>query len=111
MDVIATTGNVILQDGQVRLRTTAGVNRFTELFALKSDESTVVTRLGTIDAALAGKQDTIAVGGLPQDRVTGLAAGLAALGRDHGEAEPRLRLEPGLDAQGRQRSGLAEAAP
>ena len=41
MDAIATRGHVILDDTQVRLRTSGTAQRFTELFALKADSSTV----------------------------------------------------------------------
>ena len=45
MDALATRGHVILDDDQVRLRTsTTSAQRFTQLFALKSDESSVSTR-------------------------------------------------------------------
>ena len=45
MDALATRGHVILDDASVRLRTsTVSAQRFTELFALKSDESSVSTR-------------------------------------------------------------------
>ena len=45
MDALATRGNVLLDDSQVLLRTsTASAQRFTQLFALKSDESSVSTR-------------------------------------------------------------------
>ena len=46
MDAIATRGHVILDDAQVRLRTSGTAQRFTELFALKADSSTVNTGLG-----------------------------------------------------------------
>ena len=46
MDAIATRGHVILDDAQVRLRTSGAAQRFTELFALKADSSTVSTGLG-----------------------------------------------------------------
>ena len=46
MDAIATRGHVILDDTQVRLRTSGTAQRFTELFALKADSSTVSTGLG-----------------------------------------------------------------
>ena len=45
MDAIATRGHVILDDTQVRLRTSGTAQRFTELFALKADSSTVNTGL------------------------------------------------------------------
>ena len=45
MDALATRGHVILDDDQVRLRTsTATAQRFTQLFALKADESSVTSR-------------------------------------------------------------------
>ena len=45
MDALATRGHVILDDDQVRLRTsTATAQRFTQLFALKADESSVSSR-------------------------------------------------------------------
>jgi hypothetical protein len=45
MDALATRGHVILDDDQVRLRTgTASAQRFTQLFALKADESSVSSR-------------------------------------------------------------------
>ena len=37
MDAIATRGHVILDDAQVRLKTSGTAQRFTELFALKAD--------------------------------------------------------------------------
>ena len=43
---IATRGHVILDDAQVRLRTSGAAQRFTDLFALKADSSTVNTGLG-----------------------------------------------------------------
>ena len=47
MDALATRGHVILDDDQVRLRTsTASAQRFTQLFALKADASTVNTGFG-----------------------------------------------------------------
>ena len=47
MDALATRGHVILDDDQVRLRTgTANAQRFTQLFALKADASTVSTGFG-----------------------------------------------------------------
>ena len=46
MDDIATRGHVILDDAQVRLRTSGTAQRFTELLALKADSSTVNTGLG-----------------------------------------------------------------
>ena len=46
MDAIATRGHVILDDTQVRLRTSGTAQRFTVLFALKADSSTVSTGLG-----------------------------------------------------------------
>ena len=44
MDTIATSGFVILDDSQLRLRTTGAVSRLTDLFNLKSDESSVGSR-------------------------------------------------------------------
>ena len=46
MDAIATRGHVILDDAQVRLRTSGAAQRFTDLFALKADSSTVSTGFG-----------------------------------------------------------------
>jgi len=46
MDAIATRGHVILDDAQVRLRTSGAAQRFTDLFALNADSSTVSTGLG-----------------------------------------------------------------
>ena len=46
MDAIATRGHIILDDAQVRLRTSGAAQRFTDLFALKADSSTVSTGLG-----------------------------------------------------------------
>ena len=46
MDAIATRGHVILDDAPVRLRTCGAAQRFTDLFALKADSSTVSTGLG-----------------------------------------------------------------
>ena len=44
MDTIATSGFVILDDSQLRLRTTGAVSRLTDLFDLKSDETSVGSR-------------------------------------------------------------------
>ena len=45
MDALATRDHVILDDDQVRLRTsTANAQRFTQLFAIKADESSVTNR-------------------------------------------------------------------
>ena len=44
MDFVPTRGQVILDDSQLRLRTTGAVTRLTDLFALKADESSVTTR-------------------------------------------------------------------
>ena len=45
MDSLSTRGHILLDDDQVRLRTgTASAQRFTQLFALKYDESSVSTR-------------------------------------------------------------------
>ena len=45
MDALATRGHVILDDDEVRLRTsTATAQRLTQLFALKADESSVSSR-------------------------------------------------------------------
>ena len=46
MDAIASRGHILLDDSQVRLRTSGTAQRFTELFALKADSSTVNTGLG-----------------------------------------------------------------
>ena len=46
MDSLATRGYAVLDDAQVRLRTNGVPTRFTELFALKADQSTVDTGLG-----------------------------------------------------------------
>ena len=47
MDALATRGHVILDDSQVLLRTsTASAQRFTQLFALKADASSVNTGFG-----------------------------------------------------------------
>ena len=46
MDFIATRGHIVLDDAQVRLRTSGAAQRFTDLFALKADSSTVSTGLG-----------------------------------------------------------------
>ena len=46
MDFIATRGHIILDDAQVRLRSGGAAQRFTDLFALKADSSTVSTGLG-----------------------------------------------------------------
>ena len=46
MDFIATRGHIILDDAQVRLRTSGAAQRFTDLFALKADSSVVNTGLG-----------------------------------------------------------------
>ena len=43
---MSTRGHVILDDSQVRLRTSGTAQRFTELFALKADSSTVSLGLG-----------------------------------------------------------------
>ena len=59
MDLLSTQGQVVLDDSQVRLRTSSALARFTELFALKADQSTVdnlptTTQVQTlIDAAIA----------------------------------------------------------
>ena len=46
MDALATRGHVILDDDQVRLRTsTAMAQRFTPLFAINADESSVPKEL------------------------------------------------------------------
>ena len=53
MDALATRGHVILDDDQVRLRTgTASAQRFTQLFALKYDESSVSTRFADRPTAI-----------------------------------------------------------
>ena len=44
MDFVPTRRQVILDDSQLRLRTTGAVTRLTDLFALKADESSVTTR-------------------------------------------------------------------
>ena len=46
MDALATRGHIILDDAQVRLRTSGAAQKFTTLFALKADSSTVSTGLG-----------------------------------------------------------------
>ena len=59
MDLLSTRGQVVLDDSQVRLRTSSALARFTELFALKADQSTVDNLPTTtqvqalIDAAIA----------------------------------------------------------
>ena len=45
MDFVPTRGQVILDDAQLRLRTPGAVQRLTDLFALKADESSVSSRL------------------------------------------------------------------
>ena len=44
MDFVPTRGQVILDDSELRLRTTGAVTRLTDLFARKADESSVTTR-------------------------------------------------------------------
>ena len=44
MDFVPTKGQLILDDSQLRLRTTGAVTRLTDLFDLKSDESSVGSR-------------------------------------------------------------------
>ena len=39
MDSLATRGYAILDDNQVRLRTSSGPNKFTDLFNLKADQT------------------------------------------------------------------------
>ena len=46
MDFIASRGHILLDDAQVRLRTGGAAQRFTDMFALKADSSTVSTGLG-----------------------------------------------------------------
>ena len=46
VDSLATRGYAVLDDSQVRLRTSGGPSRFTELFALKADQIAVDTGLG-----------------------------------------------------------------
>ena len=46
MDAIATRGHIILDDAQVRLRTSGAAQRFTDLFSLKADAFTVNLGLG-----------------------------------------------------------------
>ena len=53
MDALATRGHIILDDAQVRLRTGGAAQRFTDLFALKADSSTVSTGLGERPTATA----------------------------------------------------------
>ena len=79
MDLLSTRGQVVLDDSQVRLRTSSALARFTELFALKADQSTVdnlptTTQVQTlIDAAIAALK-----GGAPAllDTLDELAASL-----------------------------------
>ena len=47
MDALATRGHIILDDAQVRLRTSGAAQKFTTLFALKADSSTVSAGLGS----------------------------------------------------------------
>ena len=46
MNAIASRGFLLLDDSQVRLRTSGAAQRFTDLFALKADSSTVNIGLG-----------------------------------------------------------------
>ena len=46
MDFVPTRGQVILDDSQLRLRTTGAVSKLTDLFAQKADQSTVTAGFG-----------------------------------------------------------------
>ena len=68
MDFVPTRGQVILDDAQLRLRTTGAVTRLTDLFALKADESTVTTRFADRPtAAEVAAQITAAINTLKGD--------------------------------------------
>ena len=68
MDIVSTRGQVILDDQQLRLRTTGAVTRLTDLFALKADESSVANRfLDRPTAAEVAAQITAAINTLKGD--------------------------------------------
>ena len=52
MDALATRGHIILDDAKVRLRTSGAAQRFSDLFVLKADSSTVSTGLGERPTAI-----------------------------------------------------------
>ena len=68
MDFVPTRGQVILDDSQLRLRTTGAVTRLTDLFALKADESSVTTRFADRPTATeVAAQITAAINALKGD--------------------------------------------
>ena len=68
MDFVPTRGQVILDDSQLRLRTTGAVTRLTDLFALKADESSVGSRFADRPTATeVAAQITAAINALKGD--------------------------------------------